>query len=305
MADMKSLLDLQTAMFCLMMAGYVMTRLGILVPSARIPLTDLIIDFILPCNIIVSFLIEFNRQILLSCFTVFFISVGIQVFAALGGRFFYPGVHKSRIPVLKYATIVSNAGFLGNPIVEGLYGSQGLLYASIYLIPQRIMMWSAGISSFTGTRGKKVLLKVATHPCIVAVGIGVLLMVSQISLPAGIVKTLGYSSSCTTALSMIVIGNILAEVKPSQIIDRDNLCYCFVRLVIFPALVFIVCRLLVLDQLVTEVSVVLAGMPAATTTAILASKYGKDEHFAVKIIFLSTILSLITVPGLCVIMMYL
>lgn len=303
MADVKSLLDLQTAMFCLMMAGYVMTRLGILTPSARIPMTDLIIGFILPCNIIMSFLIEFNRQILISCFTVFFISVGIQVFAAFAGRFFYPGARESRIPVLRYGTIVSNAGFLGNPIVEGLYGSQGLLYASIYLIPQRIMMWSAGISCFTGTRGKNVLRKVATHPCIVAVVIGVLLMVSQVSLPSGIEKTLKYSSNCTTALSMIVIGNILAEVKASEIIDRDNLWYCLVRLVIFPALVLLVCRLLRLDQLVTEVSVVLAGMPAATTTAILASKYDGDEHFAVKIVFLSTILSLITVPGLCVVMM--
>ncbi len=302
MADIRSLAELQTAMFCLMMAGWFMTKKGILPPAVRKPMTDLIIDFVLPSNIIVSFLIEFNRQILISCMTIFLVSVGIQMFAAVAGRLFYPGIDKEKLPVVRYGTIVSNAGFLGNPIVEGLYGSQGLLYASIYLIPQRIVMWSAGISCFTGSKGKQVIKKVLTHPCIVAVFVGVLLLIFQVHLPGGIEKTLRYSSNCTTALSMIVIGNILAEVQASEILERDCLWFCLIRLIVFPAVVLLGCRLLGLDELVTEVSVVLAGMPAATTTAILAAKYDRDAHFAVKIVFLSTVLSLITVPLLCMVM---
>lgn len=175
-------------------------------------------------------------------------------------------------------------------------------HASIYLIPQRIMMWSAGISCFTGTKGKQVIKKVLTHPCIVAVIIGVVLLIFQVRLPGGIEKTLRYSSNCTTALSMIVIGNILAEVQASEILERDCLWFCLIRLIVFLAVVLLVCRLLGLDELVTEVSVVLAGMPAATTTAILAAKYDGDAHFAVKIVFLSTVLSLVTVPVLCMVM---
>ena len=83
--------------------------------------------------------------------------------------------------VLQYATVCSNAGFLGNPVAEGLYGSIGLLYASVYLIPQRIVMWSAGISYFTESPSRKeVVKKVLTHPCIVAVEIGIVLMVTQV-----------------------------------------------------------------------------------------------------------------------------
>lgn len=302
MADIRSLAELQTAMFCLMLVGWFMTKKGILPVTVRKPLTDLIIDFILPSNIIVSFLIELNSQILISCMTILLVSVGIQLFAAVAGRLFYPGIGEKKLTVVRYGTIVSNAGFLGNPIVEGLYGSQGLLYASIYLIPQRIVMWSAGISCFTGTKGKQVIKKVLTHPCIVAVIIGMVLLIFQVHLPGGIEKTLRYASNCTTALSMIVIGNILAEVHASEILEQDCLWFCLIRLIVFPAVVLLACRFLALDELVTEVSVVLAGMPAATTTAILAAKYDGDAHFAVKIVFLSTVLSLLTVPVLCLVM---
>lgn len=304
MVDMKDLCELQITIFLLMIAGYSMTRLGIFPAKARKPITDLIIDFILPCNIIVSFMLEFNREILLSAIVIFMVSIGIQLFAAFAGRYFYPGTEKTQLAVLRYATIVSNAGFLGNPVVQGLYGTKGLLYASIYLIPQRIVMWSAGVSCFTGARGKNVLKKVITHPCIVAVCIGIIIMALQIRLPGSIVRTLNYASNCTTAMSMLVIGNILAEVNVKNIIDKKTVWFCIVRLLIFPAIVLVVCGLIGINQMVTEISVVLAGMPAAATTAILAAKYEGDEHFAVKLVFLSTLLSFITIPTLCTFMSF-
>ncbi|MGN0984348.1 MAG: AEC family transporter [Gemmiger sp.] len=305
MVNMTDLIDLQITIFLLMGAGYVMTRWGILPISARKPLTDLVIDFILPCNIIVSFMMEFDLTVLAACLVVLLVSVGIQLFTTAAGRLFYPRAKGDEVPVLQYATLVSNAGFLGSPIVEGLYGAQGLLYASIYLIPQRIMMWSAGVSCFTGIRGKGVVKKVLTHPCIVAVAIGLVLMLSQAPLPGGLEKTLRLASGCNTALSMIVIGNILAEVDPRTVISRQSLWYCAVRLLLLPLLVLAACRLLALDSLVSAVSTVLAGMPAAATTAILAAKYGRGEHFAVSLVFLSTLLSLVTIPALCLLMQFL
>lgn len=302
MVELQQLVNLQITIFLSIAAGYLMARLGIL-KNAKKPLTDLVIDFILPCNIIVSFMIEMNRNILLACFTVLCSSVAIQLFSTFAGRFFYPlKKDDTRLPVLKYATICSNAGFIGNPVVEGLYGSQGLLYASIYLIPQRIVMWSAGVSCFTKASGRQVLKKVLTHPCIIAVLIGFIVMLLPFELPSGLVMTLTAASNCNTTMSMIVIGIILSEIKLKSIFSSLNFYYCFIRLIVFPLLVLLCCRLLALDALVTSVSVVLSGMPAGATTAILASKYDGDEHFAVKIIFLSTMLSLFTIPLMCLIM---
>lgn len=301
---MHSVIDLQITIFLLMSAGYIMTKMKILTPESKKPLTDLVIDFILPCNIIVSFMIEMNRDIFISCFAILCASIVIQLFSTFAGRFLYPVRDKGKLAVLKYATICSNAGFIGNPVVEGLYGAQGLLYASIYLIPQRIVMWSAGIACFTPAKGRDVIKKVITHPCIIAVFIGFAVMLMPFSLPAGAVMALNTASNCTTGLSMIIIGHILAGIDIKTVISRLNIYYCVIRLIVLPLIVLAGCLLFSLDPLVTSVCVVLSGMPAGATTAILAAKYDGDEEFAAKIVFLSTLLSLITIPMLCVIMEY-
>lgn len=299
---MSNLLNLQITIFCLMLSGYILTKTNVLSGDARKPLSNLLINFILPCNIITSFMMEFNQKIMLDCLSIFIVSVCLQTFVVLASKYFYPNTDSGKLPVLRYGTIVSNAGFMGSPIAQGLYGNQGLLYSSIYLIPLRAVMWSFGVTCFTGAKGKGVLKKILTHPCIVAVFLGMILMITQIQLPKGIEQTIRYAGNANTALSMIVIGNILAEVKASEILDRTAGWFCIVRLAVIPLLVLIGCKLSGVDELVKQLSVVLASMPAAATTAILAAKYDGDAHFAAKIVFLSTLLSLLSVPLLCVLM---
>lgn len=302
MVDMSNLLNLQITIFCLMAAGYILTKIKVLTSEALKPLSNLLINFILPCNIITSFMMEFNQKIMLDCLAILLVSICIQIFVVFTSKYFYPKTGREQLSVLRYGTIVSNAGFMGNPIAQGLYGDQGLLYASIYLIPMRTVMWSFGVTCFTGTKGKGILKKIVTHPCIVAVFLGMILMITQIQLPKGIEQTIRYAGNANTALSMIVIGNILAEVKASEILDLKAWWFCVVRLGIIPLLVLVSCKFAGIDELVKQVSVILAGMPAAATTAILAAKYDGDAHFAAKIVFLSTLLSMFSVPLLCILM---
>lgn len=302
MVDMGTLSTLLITIFLLVMAGYIMTKIGVLPKSARGPLSDLVIDFILPCNIITSFMLEFNQEILKSCLSILIVAICLEIFTILVGGRLYSRKNEGEHTVLKYSTIVSNAGFLGSPIAQGLYGEIGLLYSSVYLVPVRIFMWSAGMACFAGTKGKGVIKKVLTHPCIIAVAIGMVLMIGQIQLPASIEKTLRSAGSCNTALCMLVIGNILAEIPIRDVFSRKTFWFCAVRLLIIPMIVYASCRLAGVDQIVTGVATVLAGMPAPATSAILAAKYNGDEHFAVKIVFLSTVLSMVTIPLLCVMM---
>ena len=302
MVDMTNLLNLQITIFTLMLAGYVLTKLNILTSDSRKHLANLLVNFILPCNILVSFMTEFSRKVLTDCLSIFLVSLCIQIIVIVTCKYFYPKATEKQIPVLQYGTMVSNAGYMGNPIAQGLYGDKGLLYASIYLIPLRIVMWSVGVTCFTRSTGKGVFKKALTHPCIVAVFLGMLIMIGGFRFPAGIEQTIRYAGNANTALSMIIIGNILAEVKPSEILDGRAFWFCAVRLLLIPLIVLFGCRIFQIDELVKQVSVVLAGMPAAATTAILASTYDGDAHFAAKIIFLSTLLSMLTVPVLCIIM---
>lgn len=300
--EFSHLFNVQVMFFVLLLVGYILRKLNIISTQGRKCLTDLVIDVILPANIICSFMIELNDEIVRSCVTIFVASVIIQIFCYFFGSFAFKWVGKERLAVYKYGTICSNAGFLGNPLVEGIYGSLGLMYASIYLIPQRVCMWSAGVSCFTQAKGKDIVKKVLTHPCIIAVFIGIFLMATQIKLPDVVTGTLKSLSGCTTSMSMIVIGGILAEIDIKTVVNLRVSVYTFIRLVVIPAVVLAGCIAVRLSPLVIKVATVLAGMPAGSTTAILASKYNGDEKEAVKMVFFSTLLSMITIPVWCMFM---
>lgn len=124
-------------------------------------------------------------------------------------------------------------------------------------------------------------------------------MVTQIRLPEVLNVTIKTVAGANTFLAMALVGLILSKVKLTELVERDTIYYAFIRLVFVPLLVYIGCRLASVDDLVTGVSVVLAAMPAASVTAVMASKYKKDEAFATKCVVFTTLLSLVTVPVWC------
>ncbi len=299
--NLGRLINLQIMMFLLVSIGIILKKRGIITDEGKNVLTDLVVCIILPCNVINSFYVEFSKDILINGMVIFVVSCALQVLCTFLSSTLFNRVHEEKRPVLQYATVCSNAGFLGNPVVEGIYGSKGLLYASIYLIPQRIVMWSAGLSYFTESTDKKDLIKkVISHPCIIAVGIGLFIMISQVKLPVFLSDTIKSVSGCTTAVSMILIGSILADIDMKDIGSKTMWAFSLLRLVIIPLIVLIGCKIVNVHELVTGVAVILAGMPAA----ILASKYDGDAEFASKYVVLTTILSIVAIPMWCSILSF-
>ena len=156
---MKELINLQLMMFALIIIGLILKKTKVIGKEGQKSMTNLVIDLILPCNIIFSFMIKFSSKIAQDFMVILIISILIQVFCVILGSVLYNKCSVKRKKCLRYATICSNAGFLGNPIAQGVYGMMGLTLASIYLIPQRIMMWSEGVSVFTEAPTKKEMLK--------------------------------------------------------------------------------------------------------------------------------------------------
>lgn len=302
MIDFTNLLNLQCMLFLFMGLGLVVTKLHILTPEGKKSMTDLIINVILPCNIIISFYVDMSFEVLLATGKIFLLAFAIQIMQLALSKVLYPHVAGKRKKVMEYGTICSNAGYLGNPVVEGIYGSEGLLYASVYLIPARLFLWSAGLACFTQANRKDILRNLAKHPCIIAVEIGFLLMLSQIQLPVILEKSIRSVGNCTTVLSMMTIGAVIADSDLKTVFSRDNAYYCFVRLILVPGLVLAGGMLLHVDALILGISVVLAGMPAGATTTLLAAKYDGDADFASKCTVLSTLLSMVTIPLFCMLL---
>ena len=295
---MDTLVTLQITIFLLVAVGFVVKRIHIVGPQGQKNINDMVIYVILPCNILRAFLDSPAENGFLSYLEVLIISVFIQAFCVIYGKIAFRKEPEGRQKCLRYGTICSNAGFLGNPIAEGVYGAEGLMLASIYLIPQRIMMWSSGLAVFSGTSDKKqTIKKVLTHPCILACILGIMFMLADIQLPPGLDGMVTAVGNCNTAMSMMVIGMILADINIRDFWDKTVVKYTIHRLIIIPAAVYAVCRFLPLDRTAFGICVLLAAMPAGATTSILAEKYEMEPAFATKMVIFSTLLSL---PTICI-----
>ncbi len=307
--NLNNLLEMQGMLILLLLLGMILSRIKLVDENAKTLLTNLVIYITLPCSILQSFMVEFDEQILASGAIIFVVAIGIQVGSMLLSTLLFPKYKEKRKKVLQYATICSNAGILGNPIAEGAFGAIGLLYASFFLIPQRTFMWSFGLRYFTMMPNRRQLWKrILTHPCIIAVGLGIFIMVFTIPIPGVIEATIQSVAKSNTFLSMVLIGSILTQVEWKKAVDKHSLYYCFIRLILVPALVFGVLSLIhqvaAMDPVVIGVSVLLSAMPAASVTAVMANKYGQDALFAAKIVALSTVLSMVTAPFWCYICIY-
>lgn len=292
---MKENLILQFAIFSLIAVGFLVRKRNIVSLQGQKSLTRLVVNVILPCNIFKAFLTADLARIRDDGLWVFGISLAFHLFCIGYGRLLFRKPPESERKCLRFAALCSNAGFLGNPVAEGLYGLEGLALANIYLIPMRTLMWSSGVAIFSGSHDwKQTAKKVATHPCIVAVFLGLIGMLLRLRLPEWIMKPVGYLSGCNTAMSMLVIGMILARLEPKQFLDRRVLLFSVHRLVILPLLVFGACSLLPVSVTARNISVILAAMPVAANTSIIADQYNQDSLFATKLVVISTLLSIPT-----------
>ncbi|WP_368319937.1 AEC family transporter, partial [Mediterraneibacter gnavus] len=102
-----------------------------------------------------------------------------------------------------------------------------------------------------------------------------------------------------TPLSMMLVGMMLAEMNPKGILDGTMVLYTIVRLILIPAILFGLTALLPIPALLRGITVIIAGMPAPVTTALLSAKYHGNEGYATGMIFVTTILSLFTLPIWC------
>ncbi|MCF0114194.1 MAG: AEC family transporter [Erysipelotrichaceae bacterium] len=294
--DFSKLFNLQFMMFAEMTVGYMVCKMQILKPSERSVLSKLCINVFLPCNIMSAFNMELSEEIINCFLQIFLVSCGIQVVCTLIAKLGYNWVEEDKKPVMQYATVCSNAGFLGNPVAEGVYGSLGLLYGQIYLIPLRIVMWTAGVSFFAKEGKQHVIKTIVTHPCIIALGIGLLRMGLQVSVPSMIDSTLSSLGKCATPCIMVFLGMILYDIGFKDMISKENVIFSCIRLVLIPAIVLGLCIVVHIDPMITGLSVILAAMPAGSTTAVLADQYHRSVDFAANCVVLTTMLSIALLP---------
>ncbi len=295
----QNMVNMQLMMFLLVGIGFFVRKKGIIGGTARKELVNFCLYITLPFNIFHSFRMDWDSGMLAAFLEVLLLSIGYNVISIFISFLFYHRSESRRQKPLRYGTIVSNGGFLGNPVIEGIYGMEGLFYASVFMLPVRIVMWSIGTSCFLKGSRENLVKKVLTHPCVAAIYLGLAAMISGIEFPVFLENTVTGISNCNTPLSMMLIGMMLAEMDPKGMLDWTMAFYTAVRLVLIPAVIFGITRFLPISPLLRGITVIIAGMPAPVTTALLSAKYDGDEKYATAMIFVTTVLSLVTLPAWC------
>lgn len=298
------MLSLQETMFLLILTGVLIKKLKIIDAEGRKMLSDLLIDVILPCNIVESFLggMAFPDGFARNCLLAVGLSAVIQLMSIYGSKLLFRKYPREQRSVLSYGIICSNSSFVGLPVARLLFGDLGVIYTSMFQIPLRFTMWTAGLSLFTSVSRKDAFRKLVRHPCIIAVFAGLLLMAAPVSLPGFLDSAVASVSSCTVPVSMFVIGTILADAPIRSMFSKPVLWYTCLRLVLYPLLLCVLLKPLHLDTTLTNVCILMTGMPAGSTGSILADKYDCDAVFASQIAFASTLCSILTIPLLTLVM---
>jgi len=203
-------------------------------------------------------------------------------------------------------TAFGNVVFLGYPLVDVLFpGTSALFYAAIYHLSQMTVIWTFGIYKLGGNHaaGKINKLKKLLNPNTIAFGLGFLFMVLPVSLPVVIDKTFTGLGSTTLYLSMIYIGMLMADFKLGwKSIGLDAIILALNKLLIAPIVVLLI--LVGINNLFGNAislpafgaMVLQTAMPCMAILVILAKKYGSDENSAMVNVFLTTLLSLLTLP---------
>ena len=292
--------EIQSVLFLYMLIGWICRKTDLVKAAAQPSFTNFLLYVSIPCMVFQSFDMEFTVETLYRGASVLTIATISALVSLVFGRYAYNWCNPREKCIMKYGTLVSNSGFAGLPVIQDAYGQDGLFLGSLFIIPNRIMMWSAGISLFTDAPLKQRIKNVMLNPGIIAVELGVLRMLFQPAIPQQLNKALSALGAMSTPLGMVIIGMILSGVSPRTLLDKKAFILVAVRQFLFPLGTLAILRLLGTDLLTLQISVVLTGMPVGSSTAFLADKYGADAVFASKCVFISTLTSLITIPILTI-----
>lgn len=301
MEIMQRMASTQALLFLYALTGVLMRRIGILKPETRGAFVSLFTNITLPCMILASFDQTFTSDQLRDAGSMLLLSTAVLALSGLVAFLLFRKRPDAQRRVLYFATLFSNSGNAGMPVASLVYGPTGVFYASMYLIPARLAMYTLGVALYAGRpKGKGMgagILALIKTPTVAVVPLGLLLMLSGHTLPAVLGDAVRNLGDMTAPLAMMLIGASLADGKPRDLLDRTVISISLVRLFLMPALCWALLFLAGVQSLPAAVAVTLVAMPVAANTAILAEQYGADSRFASQCVFLSTVLSLVTVPA--------
>jgi predicted permease len=135
------------------------------------------------------------------------------------------------------------------------------------------------------------------NPNIIAIVLGALLFIFSIQIPNIPNQIIKYVGSVNTPLSMIVIGNSLANIKfTKDMLNKEIGLTILLRNLIFPIIGIFLLKLVGVTGIAFYTTIIMAACPVAGLVVLFTLQAHGDAAPAISAMSLSTILCLVTIP---------
>lgn len=291
-------------MLILMLVGFVLNKKKYLSESDAKELSVVLVKVAVPANMIILLQRSYSHEIFVEFLKVCAGTLGVCFIAS--AIFFAAGkwmkMTLSSSTLLACCGAYSNIIFMGQPLIKALYGEKGLIFCVAVMFVSTLFLFTVcSILLSLGTDRMKDSTKVLKDSFLnlvfISGTIGFICFAKSIMLPKIIRDALQFSANTTVCLSMIYIGFLIAEASWKEVVkDKQVYVFCFLSLIVTPIATKVLGGFF-LDGIPLSVLVILMGTPAGALLPSFVESYGKSAKRASQYVFMSTILSIITLPA--------
>lgn len=286
-----------TILFLIMLIGGYARKKDILNETLERGLSNFLLNITLPLLVINSFDFNFSKDMFNNIILALIYSIIAFIIAIILSNIIFNRVEVGRREVLKFCGVFCNCGFMGFPIIESIYGKEGLVYASIFNMIFTILIWTYGVRLYGGKSSISNLRSLLKNPGILSVIIGLFIMATPINLPSVIKSVLEIVGGMTTPLSMIITGSMMAGISlKAQFKNKSMYLGIATRLLIIPLVLYIITLAINLKSVPASSIVIIEAMPVGATASIFSQTFNKEKELSAFSVFMSTLISMITIP---------
>jgi predicted permease len=284
-------------MVILMAVGILCFKLGLIDDSTNKRLSNLVLMLVNPLVIFLSYQRECHTQLLYGLL----ISLGLAVISfaviiSLSLCLFRGNKEGSR-SVERFACIYSNCGFIGIPLVNGMFGSEGVFYLTAYMTVFNLLVWTQGVIMMSGKRDLGFVKKAFLSTSVIATLSGFIFFLLRIRLPELILQPLNSLGNMNTPLAMTVAGVSIAQTDIKALLkNRRILRVILVKLIILPLILTGLFSFLPLQQTLVATSILATACPTAAMVIMFSYKYDKNVLYSSQLFAATTLLSMVSIP---------
>lgn len=304
MVDTAKLFSSVLLLFILIIPGFLLRKAKLAGDYLPKGFTNVILYVTQPALIVVSFIRPYDSAVMKTALGVLVFSFVLHgVFFLLSLAFFRKCEEKLK-RVYRFGSIFANAGYMGIPLIMSILGNDAAIFASVYIVGFNFYCWSIGCLIYSGDKSyvspKKMFLNPATIPTYI--GLIIFLLPIHQYVPAVVVEALEMLRGTVAPMSMMLVGMQLADMKlKGAFKDINFFISVALKLVIFPVIAWLLIKGTALcgiysDATTAAVVLICASTPCAAATSMFAEKFDGDSVTASKLVSITTILSIITMP---------